>query len=138
MAKYTVEEKYSKVYEKDYKIPFINLIPGFVWSIPLHQKLFPEVDFWLLAIITLAFITTYVVLSMKPWVAIVPCIAGVVIYTALFWALADYIGNDLVKYTIKGVILILAILVEALVFGNATLPWLESKEANKPKIRVEK
>ena len=75
---------------------------------------------------------------MKPWVAIVPCIAGVVIYTALFWALADYIGNDLVKYTIKGVILILAILVEALVFGNATLPWLESKEANKPKIRVEK
>ena len=137
MAKYIVES-YKKTYEKNYKVPFINLVPGFVWSIPIHQKLFPEAGFWVVAGITVAFVMAYVFLSMKPWIAVAPCIAGVIIYTALFWAPADMIGNTVVKYIVKGIILLIAIAIEFMIFGNATIPWLESKMANNPRIRVEK
>ena len=54
-------------------------------------------------------------------------------FTALFWVFADYIGN-----TPARIILGVFIMIELCVWINATLPWLESKEANKPRIRVEK
>ena len=137
MAKYIVES-YKKTYEKNYMVPFINLVPGFVWSIPIHQKLFPDAGFWVVAGITVAFVMAYVFLSMQPWIAVAPCIAGVIIYTALFWAPADMIGNTVTKYIVKGIILLIAIAIEFMIFGNATIPWLESKMANNPRIRVEK
>lgn len=39
MAKYIVEEKKNSKYEKNYQMPMINILPGVVWSVPLHQKL---------------------------------------------------------------------------------------------------
>lgn len=42
MAKYIVEERTAPRYEKNYKLPMVNIIPAIVWSIPLHQKLFPD------------------------------------------------------------------------------------------------
>lgn len=137
MAKYIVEE-YKKTYEKDYKVPFINLIPAIIWSIPVHQKLYPDAGFWVTAGLTGLFLVLYIFLSMKPWVAVIPCVAGVIMFTAIFWAPADHIGNDIVRIIVKAVILLISIAVELFIFGNATLPWLESREANKPKIRVEK
>ena len=47
MAKYIVEESNYKKYEKNYLFPFINLVPGIVWSIPLHQKWFPNASWWM-------------------------------------------------------------------------------------------
>jgi len=55
--------------------------------------------------------------------------------TALFWAPADYIGNTLVRVTVKIVIAIIRGFIELAIFSNATVPWLEGREANKPKIR---
>ena len=42
MAKYIVEETKTTSYEKNYKLPLVNIVPAIVWSIPLHQKLFPD------------------------------------------------------------------------------------------------
>ncbi len=137
MAKYIVEE-YKKTYEKDYKVPFINLIPAIIWSIPVHQKLYPDAGFWVTTGLTGLFLVLYIFLSMKAWVAIIPCVAGVIMFTAIFWAPADHIGNNIVRIIVKAVIFLIAIAVELFIFGNATLPWLESREANKPRIRVEK
>ncbi|MFR4144977.1 MAG: hypothetical protein ACLT1J_00650 [Mediterraneibacter gnavus] len=47
MAKYIVEEKKNSKYEKNYQMPMINILPGIVWSVPLHQKLFPNTNGWL-------------------------------------------------------------------------------------------
>lgn len=58
--------------------------------------------------------------------------------TGLFWVPADHIGNNVVRIIAKGVILVIMVLIEVCVLINATLPWLESKETNKPYIRVEK
>ena len=127
MAKYIVEESNYKKYEKNYLFPFINLVPGIVWSIPLHQKLFPN-----------AFVALYWYLSLKPMIAVIPCVAGLVMFTALFWVFADYIGNAPARIIVKIIILGVFIMIELCVWINATLPWLESKEANKPRIRVEK
>ena len=42
MAKYViVPDKHEKI-EKNYVFPFINIVPAVVWSIPIHQKLFPK------------------------------------------------------------------------------------------------
>lgn len=59
-------------------------------------------------------------------------------FTALFWVFADYIGNTPARIIVKIIILGVFIMIELCVWINATLPWLESKEANKPRIRVEK
>ena len=32
-------------FERNYVFPFINIVPAIVWSIPIHQKLFPEAGF---------------------------------------------------------------------------------------------
>lgn len=138
MAKYIVEESNYKKYEKNYLFPFINLVLGIVWSIPLHQKLFPNASWWMTFGLCAAFVALYWYLSLKPVIAVIPCVAGVVMFTALFWVFADYIGNTPARIIVKIIILGVFIMIELCVWINATLPWLESKEANKPRIRVEK
>ena len=85
MAKYIVEESNYKKYEKNYLFPFINLVPGIVWSIPLHQKLFPNASWWMTFGLCAAFVALYWYLSLKPIIAVIPCVAGIVMFTALFW-----------------------------------------------------
>jgi hypothetical protein len=53
----------------------------------------------------------------------------------LFWVPADYIGNNVVRIIVKVLIAIVCGFVELGIFANATVPWLEGKEANKPRIR---
>ena len=138
MAKYIVEERTAPRYEKNYKLPMVNIIPAIVWSIPLHQKLFPDASWWGTLLLCALFVAVYWYLSMKPIIAAIPCVAGVVMFTALFWVFADYIGNAPARIIVKIIILGVFIMIELCVWINATLPWLESKEANKPRIRVEK
>ena len=40
MAKYQVMIDDKPKYEKNYKLPLINIVPAVIWSIPFHQKLF--------------------------------------------------------------------------------------------------
>lgn len=138
MAKYIVEERTAPRYEKNYKLPMVNIIPAIVWSIPLHQKLLPDASWWGTLFLCALFVAVYWYLSMKPIIAAIPCVAGVVMFTALFWVFADYIGNTPARIIVKIIILGVFIMIELCVWINATLPWLESKEANKPRIRVEK
>lgn len=136
MAKYIVEERTVPRYEKNYKLPMVNIIPAIVWSIPLHQKLFPDASWWMTFGLCAAFVALYWYLSIKPIIAVVPCMAGVVMFTALFWVFADYIGNTPARIVVKIIILAIAIMVELCIWINATLPWLEKKFSNKPNIRV--
>ena len=94
MAKYViVPDKHEKI-EKNYVFPFINIVPAVVWSIPIHQKLFPKAGFWIVAFYTVAFIALYLYVSLKPFIAVAPCIAGVgslppvMVTVALFTTLA--------------------------------------------------
>ena len=125
-------------YEKNYKLPFINIVPAVIWSIPFHQKLFPDAGWWVTFGLCAAFVVMYVVLSYLPIIVAVPSIAGVIILTALFWVPADYIGNQVVRIIVKVLITAFFVFVELAIFANATVPWLEGREANKPRIRVEK
>ena len=70
----------------------------------------------------------------KPFIAVAPCIAGVVIYTLTAWIPLNHIGNNIVRIILKGIALIIVILVEFAVWINATLPWLQEK-TYKPTIR---
>lgn len=138
MAKYIVEETKTSKYEKNFKFPLINLIPAIIWCIPVHQKLTPLVGTMGAYIAVAAFFVLYILLSYVPIAALAPGIGGVIILTALFWAPADHIGNNVARIIVKGIILAIMVLIEFCVLINATLPWLERKEANKPRIRVEK
>ncbi|MFR3728300.1 hypothetical protein [Lacrimispora sp.] len=138
MAKYIVEDSYKPSYEKNYKLPLINIIPAVVWSIPVHQKLFPDAGWWATFGLCALFVIVYVTLSYLPIIVAVPGIAGVIIFTALFWVFADYIGNSVVRIIVKILIAAFFGFMELAIFANATVPWLEGKEANKPRIRVEK
>lgn len=135
MAKYIVTDSYKPSYEKNYKLPLINIVPAVIWSIPFHQKLFPDAGWWMTFGLCTAFVVVYVALSYFPIIAAVPSIAGVIILTALFWVPADYIGNNVVRIIVKVLIAIVCGFVELGIFVNATVPWLEGKEANKPRIR---
>ena len=119
MAKYIVEDRKTSKYEKNYKMPMINIVP---------------------AVVTLGlcvlFVGVYVLLSYLPIIAALPSIAGVIMLTALFWTPADYIGNNIARIVVKVVIAIASGFVELAIFANATVPWLEAREANKPTIRV--
>ena len=84
------------------------------------------------------FIVLFMTLSYLPFITAVPGVAGVVMLTAMLWAPADHIGNNVVRFIVKGLILVFIIMVEFCIWINATLPWLESRSANKPIIRVEK
>lgn len=119
-------------------MPMINIIPAIVWSIPFHQKLFPNAGWWLTFGLCAVFVIAYVALSYIPWVVIAPGIASVIIFSGLFWVFADYIGNQIARIIVKVIIVAVFAFVEIAIFANATVPWLEGREANKPRIRVEK
>lgn len=42
-----------------------------------------------------------------------------------------------VRIIVKVIIVAIFAFVEIVIFANATVPWLEGREANKPRIRVE-
>lgn len=136
MAKYIVDDIQTASFEKNFKLPFVNLIPAFVWSIPLHQKLFPDASWWMTFALCGLFVIAYIVLSFFPIITVAPCVAGVIIFTALLWAPADHIGNNVVRIIVKVAILAFFILLELCIWINATLPWLERKFPNRPNIRV--
>lgn len=94
------------------------------------KPLFPNAGWWLTFGLCAVFVIAYVALSYIPWVVIAPGIASVIIFSGLFWVFADYIGNQIVRIIVK--VIIVAI------FANATVSWLEGREVNKPRIRVEK
>lgn len=134
MSKYVIVPDKNEKYQKDYKFPCINIIPAVVWSIPIHQKLFPEASFWIVALFTIAFIFVYLYVSLTPIIAAAPCIASVMIFTVMIWAPMDHIGNNVARIILKILVLAVIILVEFAIWINATLPWLQSK-TSKPTIR---
>lgn len=135
MAKYIVEDFKTNKYNKNYKIPLVNIVPAIVLSIPLHQKLFPDASGWMTFGICVAFVILYCALSYMPIIATAPCIAGVVIFTGLFWVFADYIGNDIARIIVKIVIMAFFGFMELAIFANATIPWLDRKNPQKPRVR---
>lgn len=136
MARYIVEDIKRGSFQKNFMLPFVNLIPAFVWNIPLHQKLFPDADFGMTFVLCGLFVIVYMVLSFLPIITVAPCVAGVIIFTALAWAPADLIGNNVVRNIVKVVIVVFFIMLEFCIWINATLPWLEGKFPNRPNIRV--
>ena len=127
MAKYVVEDFKKSSYEKNYKLPLINIIPAIVWSIPVHQKLFPEASWWMTFGLCAVFVILYCALSYMPIIAAIPCIASVIMFSGLFWVFADYIGNDIGRIVMKVLIVVVFGFMELAVFANATVPWLESR-----------
>ena len=134
MAKYYVQTKSTTNYQKNYGFPLINIIPAIVWSVPIHQKLFPDASFWTTLLLCGLFVLVYVFLSFSPVVSAIPCVASVVMLTAMFWALVDGIDSNIIRGIIKIIILAIAVFVELGIFANALVPWLEKKEANKIKV----
>lgn len=135
MAKYIVEETNRSKYEKNFKFPMINLIPAIVWCIPVHQEISPIIGTAGAYGVVAAFFVLYILLSYVPIVALAPGIASVIMLTGLFWAPADYIGNNVVRFIVKGLILAFIIMVEFCIWINATLPWLERKDSSAPVVR---
>ena len=135
MAKYIVEETNRSKYEKNFKFPMINLIPAIVWCIPVHQKISPLAGTMGAFIAVAAFFMLYVLLSYVPIAALAPGVASVIMMTAMLWAPADHIGNNVARIIVKGIILAIMVLIEFCVLINATLPWVERKTATPPRIR---
>ena len=81
------------------------------------------------------FFIAYVLLSYVPVIALVPAVAGVIMMTAMLWAPADHIGNNVVRIIVKALILIIMLMIEFCEVINATLPWLERKKATQPRVR---
>lgn len=138
MAKYIVHPTKTKEYQTNFVLPFLNAIAGMVWSIPILQNLLPGVEgitaLGVGAVITLV----YVVLSVMPVIAIVPCIASTIMYTAMLWVIADNIGHIVIRIIVKIVMLLFVVLAEFSIFSNATLRWLQNKFPEKPKVTVVK
>lgn len=135
MAQYIVEPT-KKTYEKNYKMPMVNLFAGIIWSIPLHQKLFPDAGWWVTFGLCAVFVIVYVALSYIPFAVLIPGIASVIIYTGLFWVFPDKIDHTVVRIALKVLIAVFFGFMELAVFANAMVPWMESREARKPNIRV--
>ena len=135
MAKYIVEETNRSKYEKNFKFPMINLIPAIVWCIPVHQKLSPLAGTMGAFIAVAAFFMLYVLLSYVPIAALAPGVASVIMMTAMLWAPADHIGNNVARIIMKGIIFAIMVFIEFCVLINATLPWLERKTATPPIVR---
>ena len=138
MAKYIVHPTKTKEYQTNFALPFLNAIAGMAWSIPILQNLFPGVEgiaaLGVGAVVTLV----YVVLSVMPVIAIVPCIASVIMYTAMLWGIADNIGHMVIRIIVKIVMMLFVVFAEFSIFSNATLRWLQNKFPEKPKITVVK
>lgn len=138
MAKYIVHPTKTKEYQTNFVLPFLNAIAGMVWSIPILQNLLPGVE-GIVALGVGAVITlVYVVISVMPVIAIVPCIASTIIYTAMLWGIADNIGHIVIRIIVKIVMLLFVVFAEFSIFSNATLRWLQNKFSEKPKITVVK
>lgn len=138
MAKYIVHPTKTKEYQTNFVLPFLNAIAGMVWSIPILQNLLPGVE-GIVALGVGAVITlVYVVISVMPDIAIVPCIASTIIYTAMLWGIADNIGHIVIRIIVKIVMLLFVVFAEFSIFSNATLRWLQNKFSEKPKITVVK
>ena len=135
MAKYIVEERKTSKYEKNYKFPLVNIIPAIVWSIPVHQKLFPNANFWVTLGLCGSFVVFYVMLSYLPIIAVIPAVAGAIIFSGLFWVFADYIENQIMRIALKVLIVAFFGFMELAIFANATVPWLERKTSDKPILR---
>ena len=135
MAKYIVEDVKTSKFEKNYKFPLINLIPAIVWCIPVYQKAHLFIVTVGACGVVAGFVILCITLSYRPIAALLPGIASVIMLTALFWAPADHIGNNVVRIVMKGIILIIMVMIEFCVFINATLPWLEKKTATPPRVR---
>ena len=125
----------QKEFEKNYKFPLINLIPAIVWSIPVYQQSQPVIGTVGAYGLVAGFLILFITLSYLPIAALVPGIASVIMLTALFWAPADHIGNNVARIVVKALILIMMGMIELCVLINATLPWLESKTATPPRVR---
>lgn len=138
MAKYIVHPTKTKEYQTNFVLPFLNAIAGMVWSIPILQNFLPSVNgiaaLGVGAVITLV----YVVLSVMPVIAIVPCIASTIMYTAMLWGIADNIGHIVIRIIVKIVMLLFVVFAEFSIFSNATLRWLQNKFPEKLKITVVK
>lgn len=138
MAKYIVHPTKTKEYQTNFALPFLNAIAGMVWSIPILQNLLPGVEgiaaLGVGAVITLV----YVVLSVMPVIAIVPCIASTIMYTAMLWGIVDNIGHIVIRIIVKIAMLLFVVFAEFSIFSNATLRWLQNKFPEKPKITVVK
>lgn len=138
MAKYIVHPTKTKKYETNYGLPFLNAIAGMVWSIPILQNLLPGVEGIAALGIGVVFTLVYVVLSVMPVIAIVPCIASTIMYTAMLWGIADNIGHIVIRVIVKIVMLLFVLFAEFSIFFNATLRWLQNKYPEKPRITVVK
>lgn len=101
MAKYIVEDVKTSKYEKNFKFPLINLIPAIVWSIPVYQKAEPMIGTLGAYGVVAVFFIAYVLLSYVPVIALVPAVAGVIMMTAMLWAPADHIGNNVVRIIVS-------------------------------------
>jgi hypothetical protein len=134
MSHYEIVPDGHKPYQKDYKIPMINLVPAFVWGIPLHQKLYPNAPTWLVVALTAAFMFIYALLSLTPIIAAAPCVGSVIILTGMIWAPMDHIGNNVLRIILKIAAMVLMILLQFGIFMNATIPWIDEK-TYKPTIR---
>lgn len=138
MARYIVLNKTTETYKPEVKLAFLNLLAGIIWAIPFVQKVFPDVNGIAGLGIGFLFMVVYVILSFIPVISIVPCVAAGILYTAILWGFADAIGHDVIRIIVKIVALLLVIVVEFSVFGNATLEWMQYKFSEPPRvIRVE-
>lgn len=135
MAKYIVESSKVEKFEKNYKFLLINAIPAIVWSVPVHQKLFPNLEGGAVWGICAAFVIAYVIVGMIPFIAVVPDAASVIMLTAMVWSIVDFIGNDIVRIIIKVLVAAFFGMMGLTLLINATLPWLQKKFAPKPRVR---
>ena len=138
MARYIVMDKKTESYEPDVRLAFLNMIAGIIWAIPFVQKVFPNVNGLVGLGIGFIFTLVYIFVSFMPMIAIVPCVASGIMYTAVFWGFADGIDENAWRIVLKIVILLIVIFIEFVVFGNATLQWAQEKFSTPPRvIRVE-
>ena len=135
MTRYIVVPDNRSHYEKNYTMPFINIIPGIIWSIPIIQMFMDDVGTLAKFGFGIVFAFLYVVLTLVPVLALAPCVAGAIIYIGMLWSLADLLGDGWIKITIKVIIAAFIGLLELSLFINATLPWLERKTDKGPVIR---
>lgn len=138
MARYIVMDKKTESYEPDVRLAFLNMIAGIIWAIPFVQKVFPNVNGLVGLGIGFIFTLVYIFVSFMPMIAIVPCVASGIMYTAVFWGFADCIDHNVWRIVLKIVILLIVVFIEFVVFGNATLQWAQEKFSTPPRvIRVE-
>lgn len=135
MTRYIVVPDNRSHYEKNYTMPFINIIPGIIWSIPIIQMFMDDVGTLAKFGFGIVFAFLYVVMTLVPVLALAPCVAGAIIYIGMLWSLAYLLGDGWIKITIKVIIAAFIGLLELSLFINATLPWLERKTDKGPVIR---